>query len=131
MIGTSVMKELIVLHHISLLENKMNIEDRNEIFNLKNATTSVAFWSTYSYLFLYRQERRTILRRYYNILAACLETYEAKYWRMDQVRSRPYPFKFFKGCLPQILLGPLLNTLSHMKGFPFIWWYYKHRWVYD
>ena len=27
--------------------------------------------------------------------------------------SRPYLFKFFKGCLPQILLGPLLNTLSH------------------
>ena len=26
--------------------------------------------------------------------------------------SRPYPFKFFKGCLPQILLGPFLNTLS-------------------
>ena len=22
--------------------------------------------------------------------------------------------KFFKGCLPQILLGPLLNTLSHI-----------------
>ena len=28
--------------------------------------------------------------------------------------SRPYPFKFFKGYLPQILPGPLLNTLSHM-----------------
>ena len=24
--------------------------------------------------------------------------------------SRLYPFKFFKGCLPQILLGPFLNT---------------------
>ena len=24
--------------------------------------------------------------------------------------SRPYDFKFFKGCLPQILLGPFLNT---------------------
>ena len=23
--------------------------------------------------------------------------------------------KFFKGCLPQILLGPFLNTLTHMK----------------
>ena len=30
--------------------------------------------------------------------------------------SRPYHFKFFKGCLPQILLGPFLNTLSHMIG---------------
>ena len=28
--------------------------------------------------------------------------------------SRPYHFKFFKGCLPQILLDPLLNTLSHI-----------------
>ena len=28
--------------------------------------------------------------------------------------GRPYSFKFFKGCLPQILLGPLLNTLSHI-----------------
>ena len=28
--------------------------------------------------------------------------------------GRPYHFTFFKGCLPQILLGPFLNTLSHM-----------------
>ena len=27
------------------------------------------------------------------------------------------PFKFLKGCLPQTLLGPLLNTLSHIKLF--------------
>ena len=26
--------------------------------------------------------------------------------------SRPYPLKYFKGCLPQYLLGPFLNTLS-------------------
>ena len=46
-----------------------------------------------------------------------------KYSRMDQinffwdiafVKDRPYPFKFFKGCLPRILIGPFLNTLSHM-----------------
>ena len=31
--------------------------------------------------------------------------------------SRPYPFfKFFKGCLPQILLGLFLNTLPHVKS---------------
>ena len=28
--------------------------------------------------------------------------------------SRPYPLKFFKGCLPQILPGPFLNTLFQM-----------------
>ena len=27
---------------------------------------------------------------------------------------KPYPFKFRKGCLPQILLGPFLNTLSQL-----------------
>ena len=56
-------------------------------------------------------------------------TYGTKYSRMGQVKlvedslkkiwtdmvclSRPYPFKFFEGCLPQILLCPSLNTLSH------------------
>ena len=33
--------------------------------------------------------------------------FELKNSRIDQV-------KFFKGCLPQILLGPFLNTLSHL-----------------
>ena len=27
--------------------------------------------------------------------------------------NRPYHFKFSKGCVPQILLDPFLNTLSH------------------
>ena len=29
--------------------------------------------------------------------------------------SRPYHFKLFKDCLPQILLRPFLNTLSHIS----------------
>ena len=29
--------------------------------------------------------------------------------------SRPYPFKFFKCCLPQISFGPFLNALFHLK----------------
>ena len=28
--------------------------------------------------------------------------------------NRTYHFKFFKGCLPQILLGIFLNTFSHL-----------------
>ena len=28
--------------------------------------------------------------------------------------SKSYHFTFFKGCLPQILLGPFLNTLTHL-----------------
>ena len=53
----------------------------------------------------------------------------SRYSRMDQVKfvedslfeegimvslNRPYHFKFFKGCLPQVLLGPFLNTLTHI-----------------
>ena len=34
-----------------------------------------------------------------------------KYSRVDQI-------KFYKGCLSHNLLGPLLNTLSHMWIFP-------------
>ena len=33
--------------------------------------------------------------------------YGTKYSKMNQVKS-------FKGCLPQIPLGPFLNTLTHM-----------------
>ena len=28
--------------------------------------------------------------------------------------GRPYHFKFFNGCLPQISLGPFLNTLPNI-----------------
>ena len=28
--------------------------------------------------------------------------------------GRQYRFKFFKDCLPQMLLGPLLNTLTQV-----------------
>ena len=36
----------------------------------------------------------------------------------DQIKckiwsGRPHRFKFFQGCLPQTLLGPFLNTLTH------------------
>ena len=31
-----------------------------------------------------------------------------------QLKSRPHSFIFFKGCLPQVLLGPFLNTLSYL-----------------
>ena len=32
----------------------------------------------------------------------------------DFCLGRPYRFTFFKGSLPQILLGPFLNILTHM-----------------
>ena len=35
--------------------------------------------------------------------------------------SRPYPFKFFKGCLPQILLRPFLNILFQIPLWVTIW----------
>ena len=37
-----------------------------------------------------------------------------KIWRDMVCLSRPYPFNFFKGCLPQVLLVPFLNTCSHI-----------------
>ena len=32
--------------------------------------------------------------------------------------SRPYHFIFFKGCLPQTLLGPFFNILTHVLHAP-------------
>ena len=37
-----------------------------------------------------------------------------KVWSDIICLGRPYHFKFFKGCLPQILLDPFLNTLTHL-----------------
>ena len=31
--------------------------------------------------------------------------------------SRPYPFKFFKGCLPQILCGPFIHSTQYFVPF--------------
>ena len=36
-------------------------------------------------------------------------------------QNRPYHFKFFKDCIPHILLGPYLNTLSHKWLMAYIW----------
>ena len=48
-----------------------------------------------------------------------IEFVEESLWKngMDMVcLNIPYPLKFFNGCLPQILLGPLLNTLTQMRA---------------
>ena len=36
-------------------------------------------------------------------------------FEMQRKISRSHPFKFFKGCLPQNLFSPPLNTLPHIK----------------
>ena len=46
------------------------------------------------------------------IIEFCHGLFESKYSRMDHV-------KFFKGCPSQILLGPFLNTLSHLSVFSY------------
>ena len=52
------------------------------------------------------------------------------------VSSRPYPFRIFEGCRPQILLGPFLNTLSdiilteckQLPDFPVLSWSTLRKW---
>ena len=38
-----------------------------------------------------------------------------KIWSDMVCLSRPYHFKIFEGCLPQILLGPFLNILAQIS----------------
>ena len=49
-----------------------------------------------------------LFRKKKKFLSFSLKTFVKKYSKMDQV-------KVFKGRLPQILLGPFLNTLSYLK----------------
>ena len=44
----------------------------------------------------------------------CHQNWEKKVVLSNNCLSRPYYFKVFKGCLPQILLCPFLNTLSQI-----------------
>ena len=44
--------------------------------------------------------------------------------------GRLYHFKYFKGCLPQILLGPFLNILTHLYLFVCVCFvYFRYVWV--
>ena len=38
---------------------------------------------------------------------------------MNKGIQKEFKFKFFKGCLPQILLGQFLNTLTQISHEPF------------
>ena len=51
----------------------------------------------------------------WNLWKTAFKKFEVIWSASDMVcLNRPYHFKFFKGCLPQIPLGPFLNTLSHI-----------------
>ena len=68
-----------------------------------------------------------ILTVFYGTKKLNLSTkYGTKYSRMDQVKfvqdRRSDHFKFFKGCLPQILLVLFLNNLTHI-------WQFKKNWT--
>ena len=52
-----------------------------------------------------RKVRVLVVTKIYQM---ALILFGSRYSRMDQVQ-------FFKGCLPQILLGPFLNTLTHLR----------------
>ena len=64
----------------------------------------------------------TFRKRLYGVFNNIKRSYETKVCkngpskicgRQPLKKLNGYPFKFFKGCLPQILLGPFLNALAH------------------
>ena len=79
--------------------------------------------------FCLKSKSRIYINIYIYIYILCTCIYGKKYSRMDQAKFvedslicpiwnmvcfRQTPFKFFKRCLPQILLGSFLNIFSHM-----------------
>ena len=64
-----------------------------------------------------------VARNYYSHMGQSIQ--EQNLWKTAfkkfegvwSTSSRPNPLKFFKGCLPQILLGLFLNTLFFMPRY--------------
>ena len=54
-----------------------------------------------------------------NLLKTDFKTFEGVW----SAKNRPYPYKFFKGRLSEILLGPFFNTLSHIHAC--LWYCFK------
>ena len=91
-----------------------------ELMIYRRAVTDKRHWDYSLRLFIYSDKT----------LAICWFIFGSRYSRMDQVKyaedsllkirsdtvclGRPYHFRFFKGCLPQILFGPFLNTLTYL-----------------
>ena len=48
-----------------------------------------------------------------------------KIWSDMVCLGRPYQFKFFRGCLSQFLLGPFLNTLTHITNKVYNFWNFE------
>ena len=97
------------LRIISLVNSLVKISIQNRVLRVSRRKNSKIFPSKFHtvvpFIITYHKFlclRNTIRNSNWN-----LESYDTKYSRVDQV-------KLFKGCLPQILLGPLLNTLYHM-----------------
>ena len=64
-----------------------------------------------------------LLKTIHNVYISIQEWTKSNLWKeafkkLEVIGSaclgRPYHFKLFKGCLPQILLGPFSNTLTHV-----------------
>ena len=62
---------------------------------------------------------KTAFRRFEGIWPSLINVMISVWW------SRPYPINFFKACLPQILLGPILRIFKNGK----IWANAKHTYT--
>ena len=85
---------------------------------MKSVQIRIFFWSVFSYI---RTEYRDLLRKspYSVRIQENADQKKLRIWTLF-TQCRPYHLKFFKGCLPQILLGTLLNTLIHLSTLIFI-----------
>ena len=50
-----------------------------------------------------------------NLWDIAFKKFEVTWFALTDISNFKFYFKSFKGCIPQILLGPLLNTLVHIK----------------
>ena len=101
----------------TLVENELNKAYLENMSNKENATYNKISGTVPLGRWISIELRRSYLR----MIKLNLFRWNPRRWekvfqsRQSKFCGRPYPFRFFKGCLPQNSLSPLLNTLSHIQ----------------
>ena len=92
--------------------------------DLSMLTTQAQFFSlSLITMYAYQAEHLTLeeVEKYFEMIEKKSLQQSGRYGTIySRMESRPYPFKFCKGCLPQVLLNAFLKPLSNMIFVPIL-----------
>ena len=95
----------------SVTEEKHKFQIKKIIYNVLHFSSTIFSRSEKKQQQQHKFQCKKII---FNVLQSSSTIFSSWGFQERICLSRPYPFKFFKSCLPQILLGPFLNTLPQI-----------------